>query len=261
MPFLRLTRDQRGYETTLLLHAAHHGESPRVLYWYRSAPGVRVGRRALDEDAIRAIEEQHPEIEFDWAQILEIGAAMAADIDHRAERGAQRGTRPGDPERGPERGPQRGTRGGDPDRARRTPIPTREQPTSVHEPEASVPLPGSLSAAAPAIEPEPEGPIETQASDDRQLQPQPPPEVARRGADVLSELVGREIATRLRARYAAIIARVEEHGCDAAVREAWRARAAALNPDSWVTPEEILRGMQQADRLFDELRRDLDSAR
>ena len=46
-----------------------------MLYWYRSAPGVRVGRPALDEDAIRTIEEQHPEIEFDWPHILEVGAA------------------------------------------------------------------------------------------------------------------------------------------------------------------------------------------
>jgi hypothetical protein len=36
-----------------------------------------------------------------------------------------------------------------------------------------------------------------------------------------------------------------------------RARADALNPDTWTTPEAVLRGVEHADRLFDELRRDL----
>ena len=47
MPFLRVTRDQRGYETTFLLHAAHAGGRPRVLYWYRTAPGIVLGISAV----------------------------------------------------------------------------------------------------------------------------------------------------------------------------------------------------------------------
>ena len=86
MPFLRLTRDHRGYENTFLLHVNHLGERPRILYWYRSAPGVRVGRPALDEDAIRAIEEQHPDIEFDWPHIFAVGAAMTPEIEPKPER-------------------------------------------------------------------------------------------------------------------------------------------------------------------------------
>jgi hypothetical protein len=31
---------------------------------------VKVGRAALDEDAIRLIEQHHPELEFDWTRIL-----------------------------------------------------------------------------------------------------------------------------------------------------------------------------------------------
>jgi len=81
--FLRFTRDRRGYENTFLLHVAHPGERPRVLYWYRTAPGVRVGRPALDEDAIRTIEEQHPEIDFDWPHILEVGAITQPEVEER----------------------------------------------------------------------------------------------------------------------------------------------------------------------------------
>ena len=31
---------------------------------------MRVGRSALDEDAIRLIEQHNPDVEFDWTRIL-----------------------------------------------------------------------------------------------------------------------------------------------------------------------------------------------
>ena len=42
----------------------------RILYWFRTPPGVRVGRAALDEEAIKLIEEHNPDVEFDWTRIL-----------------------------------------------------------------------------------------------------------------------------------------------------------------------------------------------
>jgi hypothetical protein len=42
----------------------------RILYWFRTPPGVRVGRAPLDEETIREIEALHPGIRFDWQQIL-----------------------------------------------------------------------------------------------------------------------------------------------------------------------------------------------
>src|SRR5688572_14627364 len=92
--FLRFTRDRRGYENTFLLHAAQPGERPSVLYWYRSAPGVRVGRPALDEDAIRTIEEQHPGVDFDWPQILEVGAITQPEVERPLVPARRRPTRP-----------------------------------------------------------------------------------------------------------------------------------------------------------------------
>ena len=73
LPFLRFTRDKRGYETTSLVHAGRRGgrSRQRILYWFRTPPGVKVGRPALDEEAIRWIEEHNPDIEFDWPKILE----------------------------------------------------------------------------------------------------------------------------------------------------------------------------------------------
>jgi hypothetical protein len=207
--FLRLTRDRRGYENTFLLHADHPGDQPRVLYWYRTAPGVRVGRPALDEDAIRTIEEQHPEIEFDWPHILEVGAITQPEEEERPVRQKRR--------------------------------PQREAPPRPAQPEAS-PV-ESVPAIEDLIEDE---------SVDEERESEPPP----RAHDLLEELVGREIATRLHARYAEIIARVHHIPADHPQRGAWEARAETLNPDNWVTPDEVLGGVQRADALFDSLRRE-----
>jgi hypothetical protein len=209
VPFLRLARDERGYETTMLLHVPHGDQRPRVLYWYRSAPGIRVGRPALDEDAIRTIEEQHPEIEFDWPHILEVGAAMPVEVERRPERGPRIR---GDSERRP-----KGAR--------------EIEPVAPDEIVESLPANGEPSSEMP--------------------------EVPAHAPDLLAELVGRDIATRLRARYAEITTRIHQMDADDATRAAWQTRAEPLNPDSWITADEILAGVSHADRLFDDLRRTL----
>lgn len=69
MPFVRFTRDKRGYEHVYLVHApVRRGKPgrPRVLYWYRSPPGVRVGREAFDQAVREALEAQYPDIAFEW---------------------------------------------------------------------------------------------------------------------------------------------------------------------------------------------------
>lgn len=222
MPFLRLNRDRRGYESTFLLHTAHHGARARVLYWYRTAPGVRVGRPPLDEDAIRTIEEQHPEVDFNWSEILAVGAAIIIEVEEPAPL-RRRGPRPAR-----ERA-ERGERG---DRPARTPAAraVSREPVSP-EPTFDVPVPDADVFEDVA----------------------PPP----RAHDLLEELVGREIATRLHARYAELMARISALSGEEATRDAWRARTEPLNPDLWVTPDEILSGVQRADALFDRVRKDL----
>lgn len=216
MPFLRLTRDRRGYEHTFLMHAAYPGDTPRVLYWYRTAPDVLVGRPALDEEAIRAIEEQHPHIEFDWPAILALREAMPPEEEERPARQQRRGRQPR------REGPGQATTG-------------RRQ-----------------SAPRPAAAPEPPpGDAESTAEDAETGDVQP----TTRG--LLDELVGREIATRLRARHAEVMARIHEQGFDGPTLEAWTARADALNPDTWLTPEAVLSGVQDADRRFEALRAEL----
>jgi hypothetical protein len=72
VPFLRFNRDKRGYENTVVVHSDRRkGRSTRILYLFRTPPGVKVGRAALDEEAIRLIEAHNPDVEFDWPRILE----------------------------------------------------------------------------------------------------------------------------------------------------------------------------------------------
>lgn len=81
MPYLRLTADRRGVEHTFLLHVATPGERPKVLYWYRTVPGVKIGRPALDDAAMRALEEQYPHIDFDWPYILDVGTMTPVEVE------------------------------------------------------------------------------------------------------------------------------------------------------------------------------------
>ena len=67
-------------------------------------------------------------------------------------------------------------------------------------------------------------------------------------------IVGKEQLIRLRARYAELQARITERGGEAARVEELRAKAATLNPDTWVTQEEARAGLQEFDARIRDLR-------
>jgi hypothetical protein len=73
VPFLRVIRDKRGYETTYLMHWYREGnrQRSRILYVFRSPGGARVGRAVLEPDVQRQLERAHPDIDFDWAAVRE----------------------------------------------------------------------------------------------------------------------------------------------------------------------------------------------
>src|SRR4051812_49517695 len=69
---------------------------PRVLYWYRSPPDIKVGREPFDAAVRRALEAQNPDIAFDWRAITDT-PIPSADADkwrerRRAERAAKHAT-------------------------------------------------------------------------------------------------------------------------------------------------------------------------
>ena len=215
MPFLRFSRDERGYENTYVLHTfrSRGGARPRILYWFRTAPNVKVGRLPLDEKAIRAVEESNPDLSFDWSKMLKVRpAAKPREI-------------PGG-KRVPKRR-RRAAEGGEPERT-------------------------AVPAAVPAVEPEsdigealpaemiPEGIAALSEAEGGQPGEQAEPE----WQHPVVALMGDDTLARLRARYAEIQARITEKRSDPETRDGLRARAEALNPDGWSTVEEAVRGIE-----------------
>ncbi len=248
MPFLRFTRDKRGYETTSLVHAGRRGgrSRQRILYWFRTPPGVKVGRPALDQDAILWIEEHNPDIEFDWPKILEAqppaptpasGKASARQADEgKNRRGRRDRTRPSDGVRPPPPPPPEATEPSDQELLKST-EPAEPELEPDLEPELEPELePLAVEAFEQLTHPEAEEKID------------PPP--------LPIEHVGHEQLTRLRARYAELLARIAERGGDPERIEALRSQAESLNPDAWVTGEEVRQGIE----LFESRIRDLRAA-
>lgn len=84
MPFIRVTRDKRGYESTLVMHAyraTNGGQRGRVLYLFRTPSHVHVGRRALDTEVMEALEHTHPDLNFDWAALARDPALRSSTND------------------------------------------------------------------------------------------------------------------------------------------------------------------------------------
>ena len=227
MPFLRLTRDRRGTENTFLLHADRPGDQPKLLYWYRTAPGILLGRAPLDEDAIRTIEDQHPEIEFDWPAILALSEAMTPEDEAPA--------RPRPPEGRRQRSRARSPR-------------PRQQPAMAPVAVDAQNETAELGADEIMVD----EPLLDDADPDDDV-----PVAPRHTHGLLEELVGREIATRLRARHSELSARIHERHTEAGDRDRWMTRAESLNPDMWLTPEAVLDGVRGADGLFESLRHEL----
>jgi hypothetical protein len=90
VPFLRVIRDKRGYETTYLMHWYREGtrQHSRILYVFRSPGGVRVGRDPLEPEVMRELESQHPDVAFDWKVVRENQQVIepAAELGRRRPR-------------------------------------------------------------------------------------------------------------------------------------------------------------------------------
>jgi hypothetical protein len=213
VPFLRFARDKRGIETTALLHASRRQGTghPRLLYWFRTPPNVRVGRAAIDEEAIRRLEEGHPEVTFDWPRILHASA-------HAATTGA---APPRDePRARPQHASSRANRRGS------------ARPVVIEQ-----------NAPAPVV-------------DESAVEPE-----ARTASAAAAGLVGHDDLSRLRARYSELLTRISEKVSDPQRAEALRLQAEALNPDGWVTPAEVARGLETFGALEQRIRDLLGSRR
>ena len=249
MPTLRFSRDRRGYESTYLLHTSKRRsgpEQPRLLYWFRTPPHVKVGRAAFDEDAIRGLEQQHPDVEFDWDQILTTRPPAAPESrDPREARPARR------PERRPVRESHR-------DQPRVLPPMTPAPPVAVPSPSDPVvePPPPAVEAVAVQVTGTASRPARrfVRVFDAPAGTPAVPEHHASEPS-VVGRLLGAEQLTVLRARHAEILARISARGGDPARQEALREQAVSVDPDGWVTESDVTAGLAAVDATLAELHR------
>jgi hypothetical protein len=88
VPFVRVSRDKRGYETIYLVHTSQRRGRPaatRVLYVFRTPPGLKAGRDPFDPELRRTLESQNPGVEFDWDRLSNI-PVPPPDVEHWRER-------------------------------------------------------------------------------------------------------------------------------------------------------------------------------
>ena len=215
MPHLRLTADRRGYENTYLLHSSAPGERAKVIYWYRTAPGLRIGRPALDDGAMRTLEEQYPDIDFDWPYILDMASMTPVEVE--------------------------------------APVPVRKR--KPQPPPARREHDDSGDVAADAA-PKPSRPAEASSF----AAPGEDEAEAPAAYDLLSELLGKGIASSLRGNHEDLAAQLEASSADPAVKAGWRERLAAIDPDGWAAPDDVLAGMATVEHDTEELRRVIDAA-
>ena len=203
-----------------------------MLYWFRTPPGVKVGRAALDEDAIRLIEELNPGIEFDWTRILKGQGAPPTESRPPADARRQR--------------------------------PDHRRPQSPHAPPPPRAVQPFVPAEAPAVNPPTEISPDTampatvdQLADDITAPDSAVDAPARIDSDVPTPAHGRigaDGVQRLRARHAEILVRISERAADPVRREELKAQADRLNPDAWVTDDEVVQGLEQYESVFASLR-------
>jgi len=103
VPFIRQTRDKRGFEQTYVMHVARPANGPprtRVLYVFRTPGNLGVGRTPLDSEVMEALEHTHPDLSFDWNNMTRESVVSRAEPSQpRQARPPQRPRPPSGPPR------------------------------------------------------------------------------------------------------------------------------------------------------------------
>ena len=250
MPFLRFSKDRRGYENTYLLHSSRRRndkDRPTLLYWFRTPPHVKVGRAAFDENAIRALEDQHPGVEFDWPRILATRPPVEAPEPERPRRPSPRRPSPFVTPTAPP------VVSAPPEEVERV-APIEELAVSeVQTPESTAP-PAAAEPSSEIVES-----IEPARKFvrvfDRVTDPEPERPHHLSDPSAVERMLGSEQLGRLRGQYAAALARIGRRITDGALAESLRTLAERINPDAWVTEDDVRQGLQGAPVVQEELAR------
>jgi hypothetical protein len=216
----------------------------RLLYWFRTPPGVRVGRAALDDEAIRLIEQHNPDIQFDWARLLKESAPEAP----RREREG-RDVRDS---RDRERRERRDTR--QPPRPRPMETSAAAAPP-LRTPEAAE----EMQALAEAAEQRAADHAQVMAEDDAERRAAESADYAEQKPldpeSAAASRLGPEGLRRLQSRYLDLKTRLEQKDdLDADARAELGAALERLNPDAWQTSEEVSAALEQYESIFERVR-------
>ena len=292
----------------------------RLLYWFRTPPGVRVGRAPIDQEAIRLLEQHNPDVQFDWTRILKDPPPDPQarrererdprERDRRERRDARPRPRPSEsaplpappaslPAAEGSRGPatalgdrsstdatdhtdrnRLATDGTDPtdrdrvatDRTDRTDRDdlatdgtdhTHRAYSATDRTDRSVPATDSSHNTENAGN---TGQVFSATGDSRPSRPDtagsqafpepeaPPVFTDEDRASASYVRLGAEGLGRLRARYAEVLARIAEKPLEQSAREELKLQAERLNPDGWVTTDEVSAALEQYETVFEGLR-------
>ena len=239
---------------------------PRILYWFRTPPGIRIGRSALDESAIKLIEEHNPDVEFDWTRILKGQDAPGEQRPAQQERRGKPRPREFPPRPStPNSPPEEAFAAGEP----------LERSSSLSVTDAAAVLPdeagpadgepiplGPAEVTEQAAWPASTGPDQSAGVDEaaiEELLSDSPASIGTITADgepttAAQARLGSEGLSRLRARHAEVLARISEAVTDPARRDELKSQAERLNPDTWVTDAEVSEGLEAYETVFESLR-------
>jgi hypothetical protein len=194
------------------------------------------------------IEEHNPDVDFDWTRILK---GQDSSSEPRAGSQSDRRDRPRPRDFPPRPAAER----------RETParVEDARAPDTPDDEEVETQV---AEVATPAIDPGPEAervePPEAAVIEEFLAEPRIEAPVPRPLAgDALSAVearLGSEGLSRLRARYAELLARISETIQDPARQEELKAQAERLNPDTWVTEAEVGAGLESYESVFESLR-------
>jgi hypothetical protein len=213
VPFLRVIRDKRGYETTYLMHWYREGnrQRSRILYVFRTPGGVRVGRAALEPEVLRQIEQRYPDIAFDWPVVRDNQQIVDSTPDLRPRR-----------ERRPKRDDE------ETDAPQQASAPAAPARIRERKPDAAPPE-TATSAQPPPVPPRPPIPSAIEgATPDEQIE-------------------------FLATWYPIVRDRISTRTADPARRELLLAVAERLNPTAWTDADQITSGLQAAGEALERL--------
>ena len=216
-----------------------------MLYWFRTPPNVKVGRLPLDAEAIRAVEDNNPDVTFDWNKMLKVRATPKSDVSAPPSRGGRKRTRRSSATTRPKS-----------HRSGETVTETEPSTAVINGPDALGPV---TLVEDQAVDPqllEAEAHLEDgiEPVDDRE---EPPVAGEGDGQHPVVALMGHETLARLRARYAEIQARIAEKLTEPAELEAMGTRAEGLNPDRWATIEAAVTGIERFESNVEAIRAQL----